>query len=39
VQTLRVYMTNLRHKIERQPARPTHLVTETGIGYRLRLEL
>jgi two-component system KDP operon response regulator KdpE len=39
VQTLRVYMTNLRHKIERQPARPKHLVTETGIGYRLRLEL
>jgi two-component system KDP operon response regulator KdpE len=39
VQTLRVYMTGLRHKLERQPARPKHLMTETGVGYRLRLEL
>jgi two-component system KDP operon response regulator KdpE len=38
VQTLRVYMTQLRHKLERQPARPKYLVTETGIGYRLRLD-
>jgi two-component system KDP operon response regulator KdpE len=38
VQTLRVYMTQLRHKLERQPARPKYLLTETGIGYRLRLE-
>ena len=38
VQTLRVYMTHLRHKLERQPARPKYLMTETGIGYRLRLE-
>jgi two-component system KDP operon response regulator KdpE len=37
VQTLRVYMTHLRHKLERQPARPRHLLTETGVGYRLRL--
>jgi two-component system KDP operon response regulator KdpE len=36
-QYLRVYMTQLRHKLERQPARPKHLLTETGIGYRLRL--
>ena len=33
---LRVYMTQLRHKIERQPARPVHLMTEPGVGYRLR---
>ncbi len=39
VQTLRVYMTQLRHKLERQPARPRYLLTETGIGYRLRLEV
>jgi two-component system KDP operon response regulator KdpE len=36
---LRVYMTQLRHKLERQPARPKYLLTETGIGYRLRLEV
>ncbi|MBV9945867.1 MAG: response regulator [Myxococcales bacterium] len=34
---LRVYMTRLRHKLERRPARPKHLVTEVGVGYRLRL--
>jgi two-component system KDP operon response regulator KdpE len=38
VQSLRVYMTALRHKLERQPARPKYLLTETGIGYRLRLD-
>ena len=31
---LRVYMATLRKKIESDPARPAHLVTETGIGYR-----
>lgn len=31
---LRVYMGQLRKKIERDPAQPKHLVTETGIGYR-----
>jgi two-component system, OmpR family, KDP operon response regulator KdpE len=36
MQYLRVYMTQLRHKLEREPARPRHLLTETGIGYRLR---
>ena len=35
---LRVYMTHLRHKLERKPARPKYLMTEVGIGYRLRLE-
>ena len=33
---LRVYMAQLRHKIEKDPARPALLVTETGVGYRLR---
>ncbi len=39
VQTLRVYMAQLRRKLERQPARPKYLLTETGVGYRLRLAL
>jgi two-component system KDP operon response regulator KdpE len=38
MQYLRVYMTQLRHKLEREPARPRHLLTETGVGYRLRLD-
>jgi two-component system, OmpR family, KDP operon response regulator KdpE len=33
---LRVYMGRLRRKLEPDPARPRHLVTETGVGYRLR---
>lgn len=35
---LRVYMTGLRRKLEDDPARPRHLRTETGIGYRLVIE-
>jgi two-component system, OmpR family, KDP operon response regulator KdpE len=35
---LRVYMAQLRHKLEREPARPRYLVTEPGVGYRLREE-
>jgi len=35
---LRVYMTQLRHKIEEDPARPRLLITEPGVGYRLREE-
>jgi two-component system, OmpR family, KDP operon response regulator KdpE len=31
---LRVFMAQLRRKIERDPAQPQHLVTETGVGYR-----
>jgi len=31
---LRIYMGNLRHKLEADPAQPQHLLTETGIGYR-----
>ena len=33
---LRVYMAQLRRKIEADPARPQFLVTEPGVGYRLR---
>ena len=32
---LRVYMKQLREKIEPDPARPRYLLTETGVGYRL----
>jgi two-component system KDP operon response regulator KdpE len=35
-QYLRVYMAQLRHKLERDPARPRYLVTEPNIGYRLK---
>jgi two-component system, OmpR family, KDP operon response regulator KdpE len=38
MQYLRVYMTQLRHKLEQTPARPRYLVTEPGIGYRLKVE-
>lgn len=33
---LRVNVSNLRRKIEREPARPRYLITEPGVGYRLR---
>jgi two-component system KDP operon response regulator KdpE len=32
---LRLYMAQLRHKLEREPSRPKHLRTEPGVGYRL----
>jgi len=32
---LRIYMGHLRQKLERDPAQPEHIVTETGVGYRL----
>jgi two-component system KDP operon response regulator KdpE len=35
-QYVRVYMAHLRHKIERDAARPKYLLTEQGVGYRLR---
>ncbi len=38
-QYLRVYVAQLRRKLERDPARPRHLQTEPGVGYRLSLEL
>src|SRR6266536_3856111 len=34
---LRIYMKQLRDKLEVDPVRPRHLLTETGIGYRLLL--
>lgn len=34
---LRIYMGHLRQKLEADPARPHHLLTETGIGYRFML--
>ena len=35
-QYLRVYVRQLRNKIEPDPARPQYILTETGIGYRLK---
>ena len=35
---LRIYMKQLREKLESDPVRPKHLLTETGIGYRLVAE-
>ena len=31
---LRIYMARLRQKLERDPARPRHFITETGVDYR-----
>jgi two-component system KDP operon response regulator KdpE len=36
-QYLRVYVRQLRSKIEPDPTRPHYILTETGIGYRLRV--
>ena len=36
VQNLRVYVRQLRQKIERNPDQPAYILTETGVGYRLR---
>lgn len=33
---LRIYMANLRRKLEKNAARPVHITTETGVGYRFR---
>lgn len=38
VEYLRVYMTQLRGKLEEQPAQPKYLRTELGIGYRLKID-
>lgn len=35
---LRVNVSNLRRKIERDPAKPQHIITEPGVGYRLKIE-
>jgi two-component system KDP operon response regulator KdpE len=36
VQYLRIYVRSLRQKIEADAERPSHILTETGVGYRLR---
>ncbi len=36
--TLRVFITQLRHKIEPTPAKPVYILTEPGIGYRFNLQ-
>ena len=33
---LRIYMAQLRKKLEAEPGRPRHLITEPGLGYRFR---
>ncbi|MGN6144349.1 MAG: response regulator [Mesorhizobium sp.] len=38
VQYLRIYVRQLRQKIETNPERPQYILTETGIGYRLKME-
>jgi len=35
---LRIYVRQLRQKIEADPQRPALIQTESGVGYRLRLE-
>ncbi|HVY17710.1 MAG TPA: response regulator transcription factor [Rhodopila sp.] len=37
VQYLRIYIRALRQKLEADPERPVHILTETGVGYRLRV--
>ncbi len=39
MQYLRVYMAQLRQKLEENPAHPRYLVTEPGVGYRLKSEV
>jgi len=36
-QYVRVYVRQLRHKIEPRPDSPEYILTETGVGYRLRV--
>jgi two-component system KDP operon response regulator KdpE len=38
MQYLRVYMAQLRRKLEENPAHPRYLVTEPGVGYRMKSE-
>jgi len=35
---LRVNVSNLRHKLEKDPSRPRYILTETGVGYRFKEE-
>jgi two-component system KDP operon response regulator KdpE len=36
---LRIYMAQLRHKLEADPARPRFFINEPGIGYRLKADI
>jgi two-component system KDP operon response regulator KdpE len=38
VQQLRVYVRQVRQKIEADPEQPRHILTETGVGYRLAVQ-
>jgi two-component system KDP operon response regulator KdpE len=38
VRYLRIYIRQLRQKLEITPERPCHIITETGVGYRLRVK-
>jgi two-component system KDP operon response regulator KdpE len=35
---LHIYMKNLRHKLEPDPTRPMHFMTDIGVGYRLNVD-
>ena len=35
---LRIYMAQLRHKLETDPARPIYFINEPGVGYRLKID-
>ena len=36
IHKVRIHMSNLRHKLEEDPAHPHYIVTESGVGYRLQ---
>jgi len=38
VQALRVFVRQLRQKLEADPERPRHILTEPGVGYRLQIQ-
>ena len=37
-QLLRVFIGQLRRKVERDPSRPRHILTDPGVGYRFRID-